>query len=699
MRTGLLLLTAAVVANAVELKPYEMIWRPGESVLVDLSFLHEAPAGKHGFVTVRNGHLAKGNGERLRIWGVNFSFTASVPPKELAPAVATHLARFGINCVRVHHLDWRTPRGIIDSRHADSRHLDPDLLDRLDFFVSELRKRGIYTNLNLNVARSFQAADGVKDAGQLGFAKAITLFDPRIIELQKEYARTLLAHRNPYTGNEYRNEPSLSMVEIVNENSLVESWVRGRLQGKGPGKGSDQTWTDITPSYERDLTALYHRWLAKRGKPAVARLRPNEFGRADPDRFRTEALFYMDLENTFFQEMERYLKSELGVKMPVVGTSIHSGGLSPYPLLTSTSKLDIVDAHTYWQHPSYLSDPETGRRTGFEIRNTPSVNEPDRSAVVTLARVAVAGKPFIVSEVNHPYPNEWASEGIPLLAAYGSFQDWDGIFWYSFEHSAADTWDTPKLPGHFDMRRDPVKMTEWAAGALTFLRGDVAPAKKMLHRTYSTEQVTDSLRLPSSEAPFFTKGLSPALPLVHGVRVSSFDKPYEALPAIAGSTLVSDTGELQWRVTNARGTVTVNTARTQSVIGFLHTDREPVGSLSAALSNEFGAITLTSLDQAPIAKSGRLLLITAGRAANQGLTWNDKRTRTTSNGEPGMTVETMEGAITLTGLAGAEAVEAIPLDGGGRSAAEAIKAQKDKSGWRIPVGAVTTPWYFIRVAR
>ena len=95
--------------------------------------------------------------------------------------------------------------------------------------------------------------------------------------------------------------------------------------------------------------------------------------------------------------------------MPVVGTSIHSGGLTPYPLLSSTSKLDIVDTHTYWQHPSYTADA-SGRRTGYTIRNTPAVNEPARLPFLTLTRSAVKGKPFMVSEVNHPYPNEYAAE-------------------------------------------------------------------------------------------------------------------------------------------------------------------------------------------------------------------------------------------------------------------------------------------------
>ena len=84
----------------------------------------------------------------------------------------------------------------------------------------------------------------MRDRELLGFAKALTYFNPRLIELQKEYARQLLTHRNPYTGNEYRHEPAVAIVELVNENSIVESWFSGRLLGKNQQKNPG-TWTDI----------------------------------------------------------------------------------------------------------------------------------------------------------------------------------------------------------------------------------------------------------------------------------------------------------------------------------------------------------------------------------------------------------------------------------------------------------------------
>ena len=103
--------------------------------------------------------------------------------------------------------------------------------------------------------------------------------------------------------------------------------------------------------------------------------------------------------------MSRFLKDEAGVKVPITGTADHSHSSSPYTMLSSLAKLDIVDGHVYWQHPG--SPPPV---------NTPMVNDPQHSTIVQLSRTAVAGKPYTVSETNHPFPNDWASEGIPALA-------------------------------------------------------------------------------------------------------------------------------------------------------------------------------------------------------------------------------------------------------------------------------------------
>lgn len=708
MRLSLLALLA-LPALAQEFRPFEVQWRPGAGVMADMSFLLDVPAGKDGFIRAERGHLYTGAGKRFRIWGVNLSFTGSLPRKEDAPDYAAHLARFGINCVRIHHLDWRTPRGIIDSRYPDSRHLDPDVHDRFDFFVNELKKRGIYVNLNLNVARAFQPADGVKDAADLGFAKAVTYFDPRIVELEQEYAHAMLAHKNPYTGLEYRNDPVVAMVEILNENSLIESWVNGRLTGKGPNPGNpDRTWTDIPASYANDLTMRYQEWLAPRvtaadreailreaGSPP-ARLKPAEFAQASPLRFRTEAAFYMELESSFFEKMASYLKNTLKIHQPIVGTSAHSRSLSPYPLLSSTSRLDIVDAHTYWQHPRYYM--RDGKRL-WDIPNTPMVNSPENSTVMTLGRVAVKDKPFIVSEVNHPYPNEYAAEGMLIAAAYGAFHDWDGVFWYSFSHTEPSAWK-PGPPSFFDIWQDPVRMAQTAAAALLFERRDVAPARKTIGRGYSRNEVPDSLRMTSKDAPLFTPGFPPLAALAHGTRVAAFDRACSYQPFAPSGKVTSDTGELTWTLEPAdRKVVIVDTPRSQALIGFVKAAQPAARNLIASIETDFCALSLQSMEPVAIERASRLLLVAAARTANQGMTWNEKRTATLTEGTAPVTIEPVRGTVTLRNLAAAASVHLQPMDGGGKPLGSPIAAEMTPRGWQAPIGQPATVWYMVLVSR
>ncbi len=677
------------------LEPFSMDWRGGSGGPADVSFLLQAPAGKDGFVTLKDGHLADGKGRRFRIWGINITAAATLPSRQDAPAVAAHLARFGLNCVRFHFLDRTAPNGLVDNSRNDTRALDPKQLDRLDFFIAELKKRGIYSNLNLNVGRTYKAGDGVRDYEIIGFGKALTYFDERLLELQREYARQLLTHRNPYTNAEYRHEPAVAIVELVNENSIIESWVANRLEGKLERRGAG-AWSDIPAGYERALTEKYQAWLRAQGKPPLPRLARDEIAKAPAERFRTELAFYMEMEEGYFRAMRSFLKDELGVKALVVATSDHNHGISGYPLLHSAAKMDVVDGHVYWQHPRYLDDPATGKRTGFEIGNTPMVKDPLHSTVVELSRSAVAGKPYTVSEVNHPFPAEHACEGIPILAAYGAFQDWDGIFWYTLAHADPSQWES-RMPGHFDFRPDPVKMTQLAAGALVFLRGDVAAARRTVERSYTLEQVQESLRLPArSERPYFTPGFPLSVPLQHGSRIGSFDRAQAGtFPPAAVGAIASDTGELAWN--GEAGLVTVEAARAQSLVGFV--GRKVLRNLAVALENRFCAVTLASLDGQPLARSSRMLLSAAASAANTGMQWNAKRTSLTDWGKAPTAVEPVSGTVTVRNLERAREVRVTALDGAGRPIGEGTAAKKTATGWEFKIGTPVTPWYAMEVKR
>ena len=702
MKSFLLLMLLSGIAHADDTwQVFTVPWDSAERSPADVSFLLK-PANER--IIVKDGHLARSDGSRFRIWGINVTAEAGVPSTNAAPIIAARLAAPGINCVRFHFLD-RTGV-LIDPKRNDTRALNPDALARLDRFIFELKKRGIYSDLNLNVYRTYKPGDGVRDYELLGIGKGATYFDERLIELQKEYARQLLTHVNPYTGRAYADEPAVAIVEFVNENSLIEAWINGRLDGTQTNKPGG-TWHDIPPSYAEALTEKFNIWLSKQridgldeiiaaekaaGQGKIQRLRKQDIPKANPKRFALELEFYMQIERDYFREMARFLREELGVKALLVGNSDHGHGQSFYPSVISLAQLDVLDGHVYWQHPSYINDPKTGKRIGFRISNTPMVDDPLHSTVVQLSRTPIVGKPFIVSEVNHPFPHENAEEGIPILAAYAALQDWDGVFWYTLAHQDVTTMQNVAL-AHFDFAKDPVKLSQLAAGTLMFLRGDVHAAQRTVTRTYSHEQVIESLRLPYSEMPYFTPGFPLALALIHSVRVASFDGPPTAkFEPIAGEEYISDTGELKWR----KGLVVIDTPASQAIVG---RGGGRTKNLQFEPQTQFCAVTLSALDNSPIESAGRLLLTAGARVANTGMVWDEKRTTLEKWGTAPSRIEPVIGTVTLWGLKPARAVFAQPLDGAGRPLGQPLPLKQTAEGWTLALGQLTTPWFVIEVTR
>ncbi len=661
---------------------------------VDVSFLLEAPAGKHGFIQVSNGHLATGDGQRIRLWGVNITDwskgSRQIPSKEDAPLWAATLARFGVNCVRFQFLDLEAPRGLIAAGREDTRNLDPDQFDREDFFIAELEKRGIYIDFNLLVGRPFKAGDGVEDASQLHEgAKGTSLFDKRMIELQKEYAQQLLGHRNPYTGLEYTHDPAVALIEINNEDAL-------NIGYRPP-----------SPFYGQELTGIYDKWLAAHRTPEqIAALRqmaavganqgdvPLMFGRgqaatAPSERFRAEAEFYNDAQRDYFAEMDDYVKQTLGSKSLVIATADHSHSGSGYPVLKATMGSDVIDGHTYWEHPENY------------VRKSPMVDDPYNSMVVELSRSAIAGKPYTVSEVNEPFPNDYAGEGIPILAAYGAMQDWDAIMWYTFEPKQDPAWK-PYVGDPFDISLDPVRLPELAAGALLFLRADVEKAKQTVDRSYTAEQVYDSMLLPSTERPYFTPGFPLWLPLEHEVRISSFDGPptQSAAGGAAPNPIRSDTSQLTWyHSAPGMGLVTVDSPRTQALIGFLRSGQAGDGNLEAEVENKFCSIQLSSLDAKPISQSSRMLLIAGGRVENTGQSWNSAGTDVTNWGDSPTLIEPVVGTLTLKHLEPARTIQLQAIDGSGQPIGAPVSGKRAGGNWKIPLGKTATTWYELTVSR
>ncbi len=225
----------------------------------DVSFLNAMPAGKNGRIVTKYGHFVEEQtGRRVRFFGVNLTGKAAFPSHADADRVAAHLAKMGINIVRFHHLqnNWDKDGGFIWKSDKIWLEIDPNQLDKLDYLVAALKKKGIYSNLNLQTTRNYLPEMGFPaSVKQLtDYAKRVDKFDRRMIELQMKYAKDLLDRKNKYTGLAYKDDPAVAVIEINNENSLVGA----------PWEPTVTGLANLPEPFLGELVSLWNDWLSKR---------------------------------------------------------------------------------------------------------------------------------------------------------------------------------------------------------------------------------------------------------------------------------------------------------------------------------------------------------------------------------------------------------------------------------------------------
>jgi hypothetical protein len=235
--------------------PFVLPWDDATPGPTDLSSWLHQPAGKFGHLRIGEDGRFYAGPDRIRFLGVNMSFGGNFPAKPDAEKIAARLAKFGVNVVRFHHMDTGVfPNGIRARGAKDTGQLDPEALDRMSYFIEQLKQRGIYANLNLLVGRPFNAADGrPPEIEQLNWKERhiIGFFDPAQLDLEKEFARRLLTHRNSYSGLTFAEDPAVAFVEINNEQGLIHAWLGGHV---------DQ----LPEVFKTTLTTQWNQWLQQR---------------------------------------------------------------------------------------------------------------------------------------------------------------------------------------------------------------------------------------------------------------------------------------------------------------------------------------------------------------------------------------------------------------------------------------------------
>lgn len=257
---------APPTAAAAERFPFVIPGDDATPSITNLAVPPPRPAGADGFVRIRDGRFFTDAG-RFRVWGVNTCFDANFPTHGEAGKVAAHMAKLGINAVRMHHHDSAAaPRGLWGPVVAGQRTLSAEMVDRQDYFLNELHRNGIYANLNLHVGREISEAEGFPRDGlpyATRYDKYLLYFEPQARERLKEFCRDYLLHENPYRKLRRVDDPGIAMIEITNENSFSTLGPTIAAGLPEPHRGEfKRQWNAWLAANYRDTTAVKQAWGA-----------------------------------------------------------------------------------------------------------------------------------------------------------------------------------------------------------------------------------------------------------------------------------------------------------------------------------------------------------------------------------------------------------------------------------------------------
>ena len=421
-------------------------WRPVSSKrdivkgsVLDFSFMQDAPAGKYGFMTVtKDGHFQFEKAENpIRFYGVNLCATSAFLPDDQQSRLADIFARIGYNAVRLHHIDMvlmkKTPK--------NSLVFDKEKVRSLDHMIFELKKRGLYINIDLFSARKMAPGE-FPDLPKLSHAydyKLAAMLHPAVNANLKAYARELLTHKNPYTGLSLAEDPVLTNIAVINENTIYDLY---------------ENCAGFNGESYRYCNKLFDAYCKEKGISPTPQTRPAEMRR-----------FLYGRYKAYWEDMVKFLKEELKVKALLSDQNHHQSEL----LYSMRSQYDYVDNHYYWDHPAYIG--KFMWTAPFQIRNSSALSTgflPFR----IMAPTRVFGKPFTVSEFSFCYPNEYRSEGAALMGAYASLQDWDALYVFDFSCYWRAVF-MKDYPGPFSIGNDLARLLMERVMVAFFARRDV----------------------------------------------------------------------------------------------------------------------------------------------------------------------------------------------------------------------------------
>lgn len=388
----------------------------------------------------------------------------------------------------------------------------------------------------------------------------------------------------------------------------------------------------------------------------IRRIRYYERLGFNPKRVADMAEFYLKLQRDYYDEMSRFLRDEVGVKVPITGSNALGG---PYEPFTHES-LDYIDDHAYWDHPNFPNVPWSS--WDWNINNNSMLGTDFLGYVPQIfGGYQVHDKPFTISELNHPYPNIYQAEMVPILAAYGAFHGADGFMFFEYNGGDPADWETDIQRNFFGLHRNTPVMALFPLFSYAYRNGMVQEDADPILVDYTNDYIYN---LPQHDDGYRWWKYFPYdehLALTSGIQITGFDHSVENIPEqVQGDPpFVTTTQEIIY--SPQQQLLNIRTPQLECVAGQLENAAQLSGNQMQVLEgNEHGVIAWMSLTDESLAASARSLIAVTSRIQNQNMMWDGTTTVHNNWGDPPTEVQALNIKL-LINLA-ADSIRIYPLN-------------------------------------
>lgn len=611
---------------------------------LDMSVVLDAPAGKHGFVRAVGENFVFEDGTGVDFWGTNIVGQSNFLEKSQIDTMVNAIAAAGFNVVRVHHLDANYYSPNIFGSDKNSTSLDSNQMDKFNYLFYKLKEKGIYVMPSLLCSRVVTSAMGVTDANSIDAGMKIEgMFDEKLIQMQKDYAKALLTYKNPYTGKTLATDPASVMFEIQNECSIVRY-------------GENATYSISSSYYYNKFTALFTQWLIDKygSRSAISSAWGETVASSGSIDFPANYLsknysakhlydcrsFLNHIAREYHQGMIDYLKNELGVKVPIAGTNnASSDNLGD---VYENAYYDYMDRHQYWSHPS----------NGYEMANGLKTNSPGSvlksqgmNPFYELAKNNVYGKPMVVTEWQSGLPNVYGAE-IQMVAA--SVFAYQGFSACEFDFLNGPMIEKNMMGDAFGIMGNPLRYGLLPAASLSYHTTREAQSGFWISVSESDAMTVSKQSIDSEPLAFMIGKVGLDIKSVTGAKATNAsDFTTKLYSAMRKGVYESSTDELSWDLNN--GIFTVDTPYVKSATGFIKGEKIKLDNVTINVGNDFAAVSVTSPDAQPVEEADRLLVTAAARGMNSGFETDSSASTVLDMGGAPILLEQVEGTVSIEG--------------------------------------------------